>query len=224
MEKNNPILVVLFCIGVGALGGYAYATLTPDNYADKQTTRETAFKADDERKGMMGGHVMPDGTWMGDTDSSMGMGGGMSAMMVGSEKEFIAEMIPHHQEAVDTAREVLARGATTPEIKTLLENIVTAQEKEIADMKTWYQTWYGTPYTPSGTYHQMMRDLSKLSGAEIDKAFLEDMIMHHMMAIMMAHSVEGYIEHTEVRTLVQNIITSQSKEIQQMRVMRAGLK
>jgi len=145
-------------------------------------------------------------------------------MMVSSEKEFLTEMIPHHQEAVDTAKQVLARGATTPEIRTLMENIVKAQEKEIGDMKAWYEEWYGQPYRPSNAYQPMMRDLSKLNGVELDKAFLEDMVMHHMGAIMMAHSVQGAIEHEEVRNLTKAIVTTQSEEIALMRKLRAALK
>ena len=174
-----------------------------------------------------GMHRMADGSLMGDatTNSGMGMMNGMDhgMMMVGSEKEFITEMIPHHQEAVDTAKEVLARGATTPEIKTLVQNIITAQEKEIADMKAWYQTWYGTAYQPSGNYKPMMRDLESLSGQAIDKAFLEDMVMHHMGAIMMAQSVQQYIEHEEVQTLSEAIISSQSAEIKLMQQLYTTL-
>ena len=219
---NNTLLIAVGTLIIGVLGGYGFATHNGDwsqqGYRDKDWYDEVP----------MGMHRMPDGSMMGNTDTSSntGMGmmhGGMGMMIVESEKEFITEMIPHHQEAVDTAKEVIARGATTPEIKKLVEGIVTAQEKEIAAMKTWYQTWYGTPYTPSGKYEPMMRDLEKLSGTELDKAFLEDMIMHHMGAIMMAHSVQGVIEHKEVEDLSKAIIDSQSKEIQLMRQLRAGL-
>lgn len=210
--NNNTIIVALLALIVG--GASVYLFTNDDNYRGYGDTPN-------------GMHRMSDGTLMSNTrDTSMGgMMGNMDhgMMMVGSEKEFITEMIPHHQEAVDTAKEVLARGATTPEIKTLMENIVSAQEKEIADMKSWYQTWYGTPYQPSGNYKPMMRDLSKLSGAEIDKVFLEDMVMHHMGAIMMAHSVQAYIEHDEIKVLTKAIIDSQSEEIELMRRLRAGL-
>ena len=77
----------------------------------------------------------------------MPMGGMMgmdhSAMMVSSEREFLTGMIPHHQEAVDTAIEVVERGGSTPEIKALAENIIIAQELEIAEMKQWHLDWYG---------------------------------------------------------------------------------
>lgn len=213
--NNNTLLTVLIALIIGGTCGYMLA-----QKSDVQENSKTA-----RSEAPMGMHRMPDGTMMGgtNTNAGMGMAGGMGMMMVSSEKEFLTEMIPHHQEAVDTAKQVLARGATTPEIKTLLENIVKAQEKEIADMKSWYQAWYGATYQPSGNYKPMMRDLSRLNGKDLDKVFLEDMVMHHMGAIMMAHSVQGYIEHDEVRTLTNTIITTQSDEIVQMRKIRAGL-
>jgi len=168
-----------------------------------------------------GMHRMPNGEMMRHGD--MGMMHIGHDMTVSSEREFITEMIPHHQEAVDTAREVLARGATTPEIRTLVENIIVAQEAEISTMKEWHLAWYGTPYEPSGNYVHMMRSLAGLSGREIDRAFLTDMIPHHQGAIMMARSVQPYIEREEIRQLTQNIIDSQMTEIVVMRELLANL-
>jgi uncharacterized protein (DUF305 family) len=145
-------------------------------------------------------------------------------MMVQSEPEFLEEMIPHHQEGIDTAKEVIARGGSTAEIKALAEGIVTAQEIEIADMNTWYLAWYGKTYENTGVYEPMMRDLSKLSGADLDKQFLEDMIGHHMGAIMMARSVQTYIEHPEVTGLTKSIVDTQSKEIDLMRHLLSDLR
>lgn len=210
--NNNTILITFVTLIIGSTGGYLLA-----NSTDK---KDVSVPINQHR--MSDGSLMDN--YMADTD--MGMMGEMDhgMMMVSSEKEFITEMIPHHQEAVDTARQVLARGATTPEIKILMENIITAQEKEIADMKSWYQTWYNTPYQPSGNYRPMMRDLSKLSSKELDKVFLEDMVMHHMGAIMMAHSVQSYIKHTEIQDLTNAIIETQSEEIQLMRRLSTELK
>jgi uncharacterized protein (DUF305 family) len=133
-------------------------------------------------------------------------------------------MIPHHQEAVDTAKEVIVRGGSTPEIKKLAEDIIVAQEKEIAMMKTWYQDWYGEAYVANPSdYTPMMRDLSKLSGAALDKVFLEDMIMHHMGAIMMAESVQPYIENQEITDLTKAIKETQAAEITLMKQLIASL-
>ncbi len=208
---NNTYIIAAATLLLGLVGGYALAT-----HDGVYGERERGGR--DESHGT---HMMHGGGIMKDED--MGMMGGGHMMMVASEREFLTEMIPHHQEAVDTAREVLARGATTPEIRTLVEGIISAQEKEISDMKKWYQEWYGTAYVPSGTYQPMMRDLTVLSGVELDKAFLEDMVMHHMGAIMMARSVEAHIEHDEIRALSAAIIESQTEEIGIMQRLRAGL-
>ena len=54
--------------------------------------------------------------------------------MVISEETFVINMIPHHQEAVDTARLVVAKSTNT-ELIELAQNIIVAQEKEINMMK-----------------------------------------------------------------------------------------
>ncbi len=219
--KNQSIIVIsILAVGVGLALGYAL-------WGDADT-KYTFTKQTDTMNLPAGMHRMPDGSLMGNmlTESTMGMMDGMdhSMMMVKSEREFIEGMIPHHLEAVMTSKEVLARGGTTPEIKKLAENIVMAQEKEINMMKSWYQTWYGTPYTEvSNTYKPMMRELEGQSGVTLDRTFLEDMIMHHMGAIMMAESVAPYIEHDEIKELTKTIKTSQSKEIADMQEMLKGL-
>jgi uncharacterized protein (DUF305 family) len=220
MEKQT--IVVIAALVVGLIVGYLWSEVREGHYRDE-----------DKDSVPMGMHRMPDGSLMGnyadeDDYDSMGMMGStgmehMMDMMVESERDFIEGMIPHHQEAVDTAKEVIARGATTPEIKALVEGIVVAQEKEIADMKSWYEAWYGIPYQDNGKYEPMMRDLEKLSGATLDRVFLEDMIMHHMGAIMMARSVQPYVEHEEIAKLTEAIVDTQSKEIAEMRVMLRSL-
>jgi uncharacterized protein (DUF305 family) len=206
--KNQNILIVVIALLIGGIGGYSIAG--KDNEVSENIP--------------MGMHRMPDGTLMGNASSgNTNQMDHMMAMMVSSEQEFIEEMIPHHQEAVDTAKEVIARGGTTPAIKQLVENIVVAQEAEIAKMKQWYKDWYGKLYTDNGEYAPMMRELKNLSGAELDRVFLEDMIGHHMGAIMMARSVQPYVEHDEIAELTQAIVSTQSAEIAQMRQMLRGL-
>ncbi len=143
--------------------------------------------------------------------------GHMHMADVSSDREFIEHMIPHHQEAVDTAREVLERGGEISEVKTLAENIITAQEKEIVDMKSWYKEWYGTDFKDVGVYEPMMRELETFSGKELDIIFTKDMIIHHMGALMMANSALSFAEHKELQMLSQNILTTQQEEIELMK-------
>jgi uncharacterized protein (DUF305 family) len=143
---------------------------------------------------------------------------GLHDVEVLTERDFLVEMIPHHQEAVDTAQQVLVRGEN-PEVKKLAGAIITAQEKEIANMKAWHVAWYGQAYTTNSSYQAMMSDLSTLSGKDLDRAFLEGMIEHHMGAMTMAHQVVANIEHPEVAALTQAILGTQSEEIINMRIL-----
>jgi uncharacterized protein (DUF305 family) len=54
---------------------------------------------------------------------------------------FIDAMIPHHQSAIHMAQ-VASKKSEIPAIKELAENIVSAQKREIEQMKQWRQQWY----------------------------------------------------------------------------------
>ncbi|MFC7398754.1 DUF305 domain-containing protein [Chelatococcus sp. GCM10030263] len=53
-----------------------------------------------------------------------------------ADVDFVRQMMPHHRAAVDMAKVVLAHGKD-PEIKKLAQEIIAAQEKEIAFMQSW---------------------------------------------------------------------------------------
>lgn len=214
--NKQTIIVAGVALVLGGLIGYVAAG--ERGYGERGGRM---MHAEDERYEAREGKDSRENMGMMSDSSMAGMDHG--AMMVASEKEFLAGMIPHHQEAVDTANEVLERGGSTEGIRTLAANIITAQETEIALMKGWYLEWYGEDYQTSETYEPMMRELAQLSGAELDKVFLEDMVMHHMGAIMMAQSVQPHIEHQEIEDLAVAINTTQTKEITLMRQLLSEL-
>jgi len=57
------------------------------------------------------------------------------------DKAFIDAMIPHHQSAIYMAQ-LANEKSKIPEIKELAENIVSAQKREIEQMKQWRMQWY----------------------------------------------------------------------------------
>lgn len=79
-------------------------------------------------------------------DSMKGVMEGMMHTMDGKtgaelEKAFLEEMIVHHEGAVSMA-EALIAGTTRPELLTLGREIITAQMKEIEQMKGWLNEWF----------------------------------------------------------------------------------
>ncbi len=140
----------------------------------------------------------------------------MQMVMANNEFEFLSLMIPHHEEAIATAQRMLEY-SDRPEMRSFAQDIIEVQTTEIEQMEAWLDAWYPGQET-SQTYSPMMRDLSQLEGNDLDQAFLEDMIMHHMGAVMMSQSLvnHGLVEHPEVQPFAQNIANTQRQEIWQM--------
>ncbi len=62
---------------------------------------------------------------------------GMSVPYTGdADKDFVSHMIAHHQGAVDMAQVLLKHGKD-PELRKMAQDIIKAQESEIAFMKQW---------------------------------------------------------------------------------------
>lgn len=164
-----------------------------------------------------------DGSWqpgrhMG-RDGPLGATGPMAHMShasVESEHAFLVEMIAHHEEAIDAAGE-LAR-SERPEMRAFGARIIESQSAQVEQMQAWLDEWYADR-SDEVDYDPMMRDLSGLSGDELDEAFLSDMIGHHMGAVMMSQQllVRGLGDHTAVDRLAADIRDEQSREIQMMR-------
>lgn len=87
----------------------------------------------------------------------------------------------------------------------------TQPKKETCDM--------GGMHTMSQMDHSMMGMMNELedkSGEKLDKAFLEEMIVHHEGAVDMANLVLEKSDNKELKDFANNIIEAQSKEINQM--------
>ncbi len=92
-------------------------------------------------------------------------------------------------------------------------------------LKGWYQvkqitTDHSSSSMESGMEHQMNEMVSGLSGKTgeaFDKAFLDEMIVHHEGAVEMAKQALLNAKHQEIKDMAGAIISAQTKEIDQMK-------
>ncbi|OGI63429.1 hypothetical protein A2818_00690 [Candidatus Nomurabacteria bacterium RIFCSPHIGHO2_01_FULL_40_12] len=166
--------------------------------------------------------------WEGNNSGSP-VSGKTAGMMNNIDEHFIEQMIPHHDGAIAMADMALTK-ATHPEIKILASTIIEAQNKEIVDMRAWYKSWFGKDVSKAnvsimgggmmsggGMHMGGLEDMQVLENAtDFDKAFIEAMIPHHQLAIMMAQMLLSGTNRPEMLSLANNIIESQSKEIKEM--------
>lgn len=66
--------------------------------------------------------------------------------------------------------------------------------------------------------HGMMSGLEGKTGDAFDKAFIEEMIVHHQGAVDMANAVLANSKRPELIKLANEIISAQTKEIEMMEV------
>lgn len=128
------------------------------------------------------------------------------------EKVFIQEMIPHHQEAIDTSKIVLAQ-TQDPELKQFTQDVIDAQSKEVTQMKGWLNSWFNEEYVTNSNYMPMMGDLSRFEGKDLDKMYVEGMIRHHQGAIDMAQKVLTLAPRPEIKKMADDIISVQQTEV-----------
>jgi uncharacterized protein (DUF305 family) len=144
---------------------------------------------------------------------------------------FIDAMTPHHQGAVVMAKEAQQK-SQRPDIQKLANNIIQAQDKEIAQMKQWRKAWYPKASETPMVYdaemgHMMAMSPEQRSGmmmsqnlgaadAEFDLRFINTMIPHHEGAVTMAKDVLSKTKRPEIKQMAGAILASQQAEIDQM--------
>lgn len=159
-----------------------------------------------------------------------GSGSSMNGMMGDIDRHFIEQMVPHHEDAVAMADLALVK-AEHPELRQLADNIRKNQSQEITQMRAWYKSWYGVDapdYGDGGDSRGMgMMGMGMMGGGTdlpllevarpFDQEFINQMIPHHQMALMMAQMVLSGSDRKEIQDLARSIIQTQSAEIEQMR-------
>lgn len=140
----------------------------------------------------------------------------------GADRAFAAEMIPHHESAIEMAK-IAQKRAQSTFVKQLASDIITTQTQEIAILRREDEELKkaGVKVGSLGVPEHMMGmegDVAMLKTAKpFDAAFLKMMITHHEGAIAMAKAELKKGQDPELKALAQNIIKTQQREIAQMR-------
>lgn len=145
--------------------------------------------------------------------------------------QFIDMMSKHHRGAIDMAK--MAQGKIERSgLKELVKRIPIDQQKEIDQMKSWRDQWHpgaaiaenmNMPGMTAGMNMDMSHMQSMNAEHDFDAMFIDMMVPHHERAVAMSRDAIGKAEHQEIKTLAQQIIDAQPKEIDQMKKWRAAL-
>ena len=160
---------------------------------------------------------------------------------------FMADMIPHHHQAMEMSVLVADR-TNRPEIIDLAGRISASQSDEIEFMQSWLtergqaapdptrHDHMHTTHTMAGmATPEQMAELATLSGIEFDRLYLELMMRHHDGAVKMVEELleqPGAAYDPVLFDFTSDITNDQTAEIERMNVLlislsddpRAGLK
>lgn len=139
----------------------------------------------------------------------------------GTDRAFVAAMVPHHRSAVEMAKIAQQRGESAF-VKRLADDIVTTQTEEIATLRREDEALdtagvekgsLGVPEHAMG----MNDDPAELRTAQpFDESFLQMMVPHHEGAIELARAELVKGQDPELKALAQQIIDAQEREISEM--------
>lgn len=163
------------------------------------------------------------------------MGNKMNEMkMTGDfDLDFANMMILHHQSAIDMSEVEIAKG-TDAQIRTIAQNIITAQSLEISQLQAFIKN-YKIPEVKKTnqemhnelgeTMKDMMDKMNKMQmTGNTDKDFVMMMIVHHESTVKMAGDELSHGKQYEVKKMAQKMLEDQSKEINAFKTWLSGQK
>lgn len=140
---------------------------------------------------------------------------------------FASDRIPHHAQTVEMA-DMALNTASDPEVKALAAAIKNAQAPKITPMTGWLRGW-GSAAPDMQMQHSMggtgmmssdeMTALGKASGASFDRMWVDMMTRHHQGAVTMARAELPAGQNTDAKALAERIISTQTRELDRMKVI-----
>lgn len=202
MKRNKVTGIVIAVVALVGLAGAGAYTLLNDK-KEANTNQQSAASANNSMAGM---------------DHSMSSMNKELEGLKGDafDEKFLSLMTEHHASAVDMAQ-YTKNDAKHQELRTLSNAIISDQNSEISQMRSWAKQWGYTFKEPDmKAVTEMSQTLKGKSGDELDKQFITDMSIHHNGAIEMAQLALTNAKHQELKDFAQRIIDAQTKEVSDM--------
>lgn len=146
---------------------------------------------------------------------------------------FIAQMIPHHEGAIEMSKNIL-RFTTNADIETLANEIIKDQTSGIAQMKDMLDECSKTKNSERDIklylagyqiiFENMIKQMrSARTCNNLDVDFLSQMIPHHMGAIGMCKNLLLYDICSSLREFVEKLVTKQQEQLKTMQKLLFSL-
>ncbi|CEQ21438.1 DUF305 domain-containing protein [Paraclostridium sordellii] len=142
--------------------------------------------------------------------------------------DFVLEMIPHHEGGIDMAKAIIKYG-NNEDVKKIAQNIVTSQEAQIPLMQQLKAKFEKEPLSTKEDSQNYIKDYDEIKSTmfkemqsvpltdSADETFLRQMIYHHEGAIAMSKNILKYTQNAKLKSLAENIVTTQSQGVDEMK-------
>nr|WP_276897598.1 DUF305 domain-containing protein [Helicobacter japonicus] len=149
---------------------------------------------------------------------------------------FISNMIPHHQGAID-ASEMLLKHSKNQRVRAQAQAIIKEQKAEIKEFESLIpqlqeQKKLYSPKEVTLFNNQAKTDMEAMMKAmnetklhnRIDYDFLSSMIPHHQGAIDASKQILQYTQNEQIKTIAKHIIQTQEKEIETFKTILKNIR
>lgn len=176
-------------------------------------------------------------------DTKAGQSHAKMSMPALDDAHFAEMMRKHHQHGIELSKIEESKG-TREEVKTLAAKIRQGQERDLKELEAGHgdhsagRAAGGTkPQGTSGAaahgtdmekHHEMMQQMANeskqkvenASGTAVDQAFLQEMAMHHQMALEMISKAK--LKDAGLRKLAQKMSAEQKRELAELKKLQGS--
>ena len=149
-----------------------------------------------------------------------------------ANRDYLENMIPHHMGAV-LSSQALLKYTKDDRLKKIAKDIISAQEKEIAEFKELLGKLSKQEVADYEAFnkkakedmHKMMKEMKKTKKSNnVDKDFLNAMIAHHQGAIDASKQILEVSDNDKIKHFAKDIISAQEKEIAEFKNLLKEMK